>query len=402
MKKAIQYGAGNIGRGFLAQLFTLSGYEVVFIDVNSEIVNKLNEDRQYPLKTVANSGDHEFIIGNVRAINGIDVGNVSDEIASADIMATAVGVNIIPKITHTVALGLQKRWAAKNMQPFNIIICENLLHANKFMADLIKENLSDQEICYFDETVGLVEASIGRMVPVMTSQMQDGNILRICVEEYTTLPVDKEAFKGEIPLIKHMIPFSPFDFYIQRKLFIHNLGHAIVAYLGYLSKNTLIYEAIKNPDIKHICIRAMQESALALSLEHNVPLKDIQEHIDDLIQRFGNSHLGDTVERVGKDPLRKLSPNDRLIGALNLSRKHGGNPVYICIGIAAALCFRSENDASLVQLQKEIDINGVKGVLENHCGIQNRDDLNIINKFYNILHQNTTLDEVIEIATQSY
>ena len=100
MKKAVMYGAGNIGRGFIGQLFSLSGYEVVFIDVNPVIVDRLNMDNKYPIKIIADESYSEIIVENVRAVNGFDVEKAADEIASADIMATAVGANIIPKIVN--------------------------------------------------------------------------------------------------------------------------------------------------------------------------------------------------------------------------------------------------------------------------------------------------------------
>lgn len=140
--------------------------------------------------------------------------------------------------------------------------------------------------------IGLVEASIGRMVPVMTQEMQGGNVLRVCVEEYGELPVDKAAFKGEIPDIKNMKPYSPFDFYIQRKLYIHNMGHAMTAYLGKLKEYSFIWEAIMDPSIKYVVSKAMQDSAVALSKEHSFGVEEILNYVDDLIYRFGNKQLG--------------------------------------------------------------------------------------------------------------
>ena len=369
MKKAIQYGAGNIGRGFIGQLFSQSGYEVVFVDVNKEMVEKINSDRSYPVRIISRNGNSDVIVENVRAVDGTDMESVSDEICDADLMATSVGVNILPRIIKPIVLGLKKRWFAGNMQPLNIIICENLMDANKYLAELIKKELSGDEQQLFDKTIGLVEASMGRMVPVMTPEMQDGNILRICVEEYCTLPVDKAAFIGDIPDIVNMVPFTPFEYYIQRKLFIHNLGHAITAYLGYIKGYKYIWEAVGDPYIKLISLRAMQESAIALLLEHNIPLKGILDHVDNLLYRFGNRQLGDTIERVGKDPLRKLSPNDRLVGAASFCERKGINPVYICLAIAAALCFDCKDDQAAQSISKMIGANGMKSVLEAICGL---------------------------------
>lgn len=364
MKKAVMYGAGNIGRGFIGQLLSQSGYEVVFIDVNAQIVDKLNQDRCYPIKFASDTGNHEITIENVRAVNGLDTGLVAREISEADVMATAVGVNILTKIAKPLAAGLMKRWIDRNFKPFNIIICENMIDANHYLKGLIKAELNDQQKEQLDRLVGFVEASVGRMVPVVTSGAQEGNILRVWVEEYGKLPVDKDGFVGDIPDIKNIIPFTPFAYYIQSKLFIHNLGHAITAYLGNLKGYKFVWEAIDDEKIRQTSRAAMMESAQALSKEHGVELEKIQEHVEDLINRFGNHQLGDTVERVGRDLPRKLSPDDRLIGALKLCEKHNVETTAICIGIAAALRF---NDSVSGTVAKMIAEKGIEEVLKTVC-----------------------------------
>ena len=370
MKKAVMYGAGNIGRGFIGQLLSQSGYEVVFIDVNTEILEKLNSDRKYPISILAGKDSKEITIENVRGVNGTDIEKVAFEIATADIMATAVGVNVLPRIVKPISEGLKKRWQLGNMKPLNIIICENLMDADHYLAGLIKEELSLDEKSLFEKLIGMVEASIGRMVPVMTSAMQDGNILRICVEEYSELPVDRDAFKGEIPLIKNLLPYSPFSFYIQRKLFIHNMGHALTAYLGKLKGYTYIWEAIQDLEIRLTVHKTMQDSALAMSKEHGIDLEILLGHVDDLIYRFGNKQLGDTVARVGNDTKRKLSPNDRLIGAANLCMKHGINSTGICLGIAAAINFDKEPTSGLTGVRDIVAEKGYEGVLQEVCGLE--------------------------------
>ena len=208
MKKAVMYGAGNIGRGFIGQLLSQSGYEVVFIEVNSQMVDKLNADRCYPIEFALDKGNYEIMVDHVRAANGKNLNDVAKEISEADIIATAVGVNILPMIAVPIARGLSRRWKNGNMKPVNIIICENLIDANHYLKSIVKNELCDAEKGLVDKLVGFVEASIGRMVPVMTSEKQKGNILRVCVEEYDELPVDKDGFIGEIPYIKNMVPFS--------------------------------------------------------------------------------------------------------------------------------------------------------------------------------------------------
>ena len=336
MKQAVMYGGGNIGRGFIGALMSRSGYEVTFVDVAVPVVEELQSRRCYPLRIVSSEGNTDLTINNVTAVNGNDTPAVAKAIARCDIMATAVGARILKFIVPNIVAGLRQRWA-EGGKPLNIIICENLNDANKIIEGMIKEQLTDAEKAKFDETVGLVEASIGRMVPVQTEEMKDGEPLRVCVESYGFLPVDGAAFKGEIPQIEGMVPFEPFDFFIKRKLFIHNMGHATTAYLGGLLGDEFVWQSIGNPTIRLIAQNAMTESAMALSRHYNVPLEGILLHITDLLSRFANVALGDTCARVGGDPARKLSPADRMIGSSLLALQEGITPAYIAVGAAAGI-----------------------------------------------------------------
>lgn len=344
MKKAVMYGGGNIGRGFIGMLLSQSGYEVTFVDVVEAVVNTLNEKHCYPVRILSNEGHQDVSVTNVCAVNGNDTAAVAQAIAETDILATAVGVNVLKFIIPNLVAGIRLRMA-KQGGPLNIIICENLMDANKILEGMLKVQLNDEEQAWFDENVGLVEASIGRMVPVQTEEMKDGEPLRVCVESYGFLPVDKDAFKGGIPEIRNMVPFSPFDFYLKRKLYIHNMGHATCAYLGDLFGLQYIYEAIDRDDIYIIVQGAMQESARALSQKYGVALHEILAHITDLLHRFTNRALKDTCQRVGGDPKRKLSADDRLIGSGKLALEMGITPAYIAIGAAVGLKrYLAEND----------------------------------------------------------
>ncbi len=334
--KAVMYGGGNIGRGFIGALLSQSGYEVTFIDVAEPVVKALSENHQYPVRYVSTDGHEDVMIENVTAVNGNDAEAASEAIASCDIMATAVGARILKFIVGNIVAGLRKRWARTD-KPLNIIICENLMDANKVLEGMLKDLLTDEEKKIFDERVGLVEASIGRMVPVQTDEMKDGDPMRVCVERYGFLPTDKAAFKGEVPEIKNMVPFEPFDFYIKRKLYIHNMGHATCAYLGDVLGLPYIYQSIDVPEVRILVQNAMTESAMALSKKYGVALEEIMLHITDLLHRFTNAALKDTCQRVGGDPGRKLSPDDRLIGSSSLALQQGVIPAYIAVGAAAGL-----------------------------------------------------------------
>jgi mannitol-1-phosphate 5-dehydrogenase len=234
-----------------------------------------------------------------------------------------------------VAAGLKKRFE-QNAAPLNIIICENMIGADKYFHKLLLEQMPGMEDI-LSAQVGLVEPSIGRMVPVQTDEMKAGNPLRVCVEEYGYIPVDKAAFKGAPPDIKRLVPCDNFDYYIKRKLFVHNMGHAVAAYLGLFLNINYSWQAIGDARIRVFAENAMLESAMALAKAYNMPLDKLVLHIKDLLYRFSNKALGDTCARVGNDTARKLGPDDRLIGAMKFCSAQGVKPAFIAVGAGAGL-----------------------------------------------------------------
>ena len=363
--KAVMYGAGNIGRGFIGLLFSKSGYDVTFIDVAENIVNALNSEGSYPVRVVSSDFYEEQTAAPVSAVNGRNEEAAAQAIAQADVMATAVGVNVLKFIAPVIAKGLKLRFERK-AAPLNIIICENLIDANKVLESMIKEQLTDEQCAWFDQNVGLMEASIGRMVPVQTEEMQAGNILRVCVEGYGFLPVDADGCRGEMPEILNMVPFSPFDFYIRRKLYVHNCGHAMSAYLGMLRGDTYIYEAVADPNVRIICQSAMTESAMALSKAYDVDISAIMDHVFDLLIRFENKALMDTCARVGGDTVRKLHARDRLIGAAQQCFEQGVTPAFIALGAAVALRAHIESLGEAQSRERALQVlEQLSGLLED-------------------------------------
>jgi mannitol-1-phosphate 5-dehydrogenase len=368
MKKAVMYGAGNIGRGFIGKVFSDSGYEVCFLDIVSGVIDELNWRHEYPVRIVANQGNRDEIVKNVRAVHALSNEAIA-EIASCDIMATAVGVNVLPKIAPVIANGIIERM--KTGRPLDIILCENQLEADILMRGWINEHLDDDQRKWADKNIGFVEASIGRMVPVMTPEQKTENPLLVCVEPYAQLPVDSAAFRGPIPCdLVGLLPYSPFGLYIKRKLFIHNMGHAICAYMGAEKGYHYIWQAAEDKEIYCAAREAMMASANALAREYGEEFFILlEEHVDDLLFRFKNHELGDTVARVGGDPVRKLRRDDRLTGAALYCVEFGITPVPIINGIRAALRYNNPADVSAPVLQADLREKGLAYVLKHYLGL---------------------------------
>ncbi len=334
MKRIVQFGAGNIGRSLVGQLFSKAGYEVIFVDAVTSLVEALNQRRGYDVivkDSLPPGAPDRIHVDKVSALDARDTAAVAAALSEADVAATAVGPAVLPRLANVIAAGIARRKG----RPLSIIMCENLRGAAAMMREKLMPLLPDG----FDmSSVGLVETSIGKMVPIMPAAVVAADPLVIWAEAYNQIIADRAAFMGEIPNVPGLVLKDNFAAYVDRKLFIHNLGHATAAYHGHLAGKHFLPQCVADPKILAAAREAMWASALALikryPTEFNEPNQ--REHVEDLLRRFGNVALNDSVYRVGRDLYRKLAPDDRCIGALRLVQSTGGNVSPICRTVACA------------------------------------------------------------------
>ncbi|MHB1354647.1 MAG: mannitol dehydrogenase family protein [Anaerolineae bacterium] len=373
--KAMMFGAGNIGRGFLGQLFAESGYKVVFVDIDEPLIGALRDNGVYPLRLVTNANTVELKISPVTGILSKNSSLVAESITQATIGATAVGARALPYIAPTVAAGVASRMRAGVEQPFNLIVCENLKGAAALFRTMVCEHLNDAEREYLASHVGFVDTVIGRMVPELSPELKAQDRTLVIAEPYKELPVDRAGFIGPIPNIVGMEPCDNFSLYTARKLYLHNAGHAILAYLGYRRGYQLGYEALEDKEIRLILDAALEESLLGIVMRYHADETWLRTHVDDLKERFANRVLADPVLRLGRDPLRKLAPDDRLVGAARTAETTGYTPLNLAWGIAAGLVFDAPGDDKAVEMQKRIAQEGIAAVMESVCAIKPNEPL---------------------------
>jgi mannitol-1-phosphate 5-dehydrogenase len=378
MKSFVQFGAGNIGRSFLGQLFSQGGYEVIFVDIDEDLVNELNRKGSYRV-IIKDTPENEIVIQNVRAVQGSDIDSVADEIASCDLMGTSVGKGALPFIMGAIARGLDAR---DPEYPLDIIIAENIQNgADYFIQELMKYLPGDFD---FENRVGLIETSIGKMVPIMTDEDLAKDRLWVFAEKYNTLILDRKGFKNPVPDIKGLAPKENIKAYVDRKLFIHNLGHAACAYTGHMSDPAYVYlwEVMEDDSVVSLARTAMEQARDALIKEYpeEFSAADLDDHIMDLLKRFANPFLKDTVFRVGRDVPRKLGRNDRLTGGMVLCAKHGLPFDRIARSAAAALLFKAEDehgnmDTNDIEFQKSLTKDGFRSAVCSIMGLDTSDDI---------------------------
>jgi mannitol-1-phosphate 5-dehydrogenase len=375
-KKIVIFGAGKIGRSFIGQLFSRGGYDVVFIDVFKPVVDALNEKQSYKV-VIKGEKDEILIIRNIRAVLASDVEKVTDELATADISAVSTGQQGLPNVFPLLASGLLKRQQVSGKIPLDIIIAENLRDAANYfgteLGNLLPEGFPLHKL------VGLVETSIGKMVPIMPKKEVDSDILQVFAEPYNTLILDKKAFRNPIPVVEGLAPKENMKAWVDRKLFIHNLGHAATAYLGYIYNPGFVYlyEALSVSGIYNEVRETMLQAANLLLAKYPDEFTPdlLILHIDDLLHRFQNRALGDTIFRVGCDLPRKLGPNDRLAGAINLARELHlpFNKIYHVLEKACRFRATDENGNMLpadIEFAKLFETGGITAIFSQVCGFE--------------------------------
>lgn len=365
MKKAVQFGAGNIGRGFIGALLSQAGYHVTFADVAQVVIDKINQDKSYTVHVMDVTCEDQLIT-DISGVNSTTPEAI-DVIAEADVVTTAVGLVILPRIAPTIAAVIEKRMACGVTEYMNIIACENAIRATSQLKAAVYERLSEEGKAFADEYVGFADCAVDRIVPPVKSE----NFIDVVVESYYEWDVEKAGFKGEIPQIPGMTLVDDLMAYIERKLFTLNTAHCITAYLGKLRGLTTIDQAIADSEIYAIVSAAMKESGAGLVQKYGFDADKHAAYIEKIIGRFKNPYLQDDVTRVGREPLRKLSPTDRLISPLTTAAGYGLPVDHLIIGIGAALRYDNPEDAQSVELQAKISEMGVRAAAAQITGLKN-------------------------------
>ncbi|KAG5965197.1 hypothetical protein E4U58_002912 [Claviceps cyperi] len=367
-KKAVHFGAGNIGRGFVACFLHNSGYEVVFADVMDTLVDNINAASSYEVIEVGTEGATKITITNYRAINSkTHEDDLISEISTADIVTCSVGPNILKFIAPVIAKGINRR--PSDVSPLSVIACENAIGATDTLAKFIKDesNTPPERLEDHHARARYANSAIDRIVPA-----QDPNAgLNVTLEKFYEWIVDKTPFEDVgVPSIEGIQWVDNLEPFIERKLFTVNTGHATAAYHGYNRRKRTVYDALQDKDIMSEVRGALMETKNLIVSKHQFKEDDQIEYVEKIVKRIGNPHLEDTVERVGRAPLRKLGRKERFIGpAAELAEN--GQPIKFLLD-AIEMCFRFQNvedDEESKELANLMSQNSAEEIVSKVCGI---------------------------------
>lgn len=361
--KALHFGAGNIGRGFIGLLLSQSGYEVVFSDVNESLVQTIQQRGSYTV-TIADESGKQIPVEGVNAIDGRDPAAVAEAVASADMVTTAVGVNILKHIAPGIAAGLKLRME-RGAAPLHVIACENAIGASTQLKEHVMGHLSLEEQQKAASFAAFPDSAVDRIVPLQHHE----DPLAVTVEPFYEWVINRsQMFSGsqEIQGVHYVDDLIP---YIERKLFTVNTGHCSAAYAGYRKGYATIQEAMKDGEVAGLVTGALQETGSMLVRAYGFDPAEHENYIRTIMDRFHNPYLSDEVVRVGRSPIRKLSPDDRLVRPALRAWEQGGAFEHLTEVMALALKFDFAEDPEAVKLQSLIADQGARQAFAEVSGL---------------------------------
>ena len=360
--KALHFGGGNIGRGFIGKILAEAGYEVVFADINMTVIDRLNQDHGYTVHVVGEGVDQHETVQNVRGINSGDEAAVTAEISDATLVTTAVGPPVLEILAPLLARSLAARYRAGGA-PLNIIACENMVRGSSFLKEKVLAAAGD-DAALIDANTGFVDCAVDRIVPPVRGG--DDDPLAVTVEVFSEWIVDSTQFKGAIPAIAGMIATDKLMAFIERKLFTLNTGHTALAYLGHIAGKKTVGEAMQDDAIRHAAEAVMKESGAVLIRRYGFDPAAHRAYIDKILKRFANPYLHDDIDRVARQPLRKLGAQERFIKPLNGMLEYELPHEATVRAIAATLHYHNADDPQAVEMQYYLHAHGIAATLAKY------------------------------------
>lgn len=379
---ALHFGAGNIGRGFIGLLLAQNGFQVTFADVSEVLIDAIKKEGKY--RVILADESHEAVpVEGVFGINSAkEPDALKEAVLKADLITTAVGVNIVPHIGRSLLEGIKERLHQEKVTPFSIIACENAVGATKVLKEALYEGLSEDEKTLAEMYIGFPNSAVDRIVPMQKNE----NPLDVQVEPFFEWVVEEDAVKGELRSLEGVHYVKDLTPYIERKLFTVNTGHAATAYFGLLKGHETVLQAMKDEEVVTAVRGVLKETSAYIVKRYGFDEKEHQAYVEKILSRFENPYISDDLTRVARSPIRKISPSDRFMkpamGLISL----GLEPKDLARAIAALLLYINEEDPEAVVLQKDLKELGLSEVLLKYAGLSEEDALaKLIKKEYILL-----------------
>jgi mannitol-1-phosphate 5-dehydrogenase len=368
--RAVHFGAGNIGRGFIGETLAANGFGIDFVDVNDTIITALDERGEYDIQLAA-PGQKKIHIANVTGINnGKNPEKVVEAIKTTNMVTTAIGPKILPLIAPLIAEGLTAR-VKENHEPLDVIACENMIGGSQFLKKEVYKHLDDAAKADVDKYIGFPNAAVDRIVPIQHHE----DPLFVSVEDFKEWVIDESQMKNPAIHLEGVHYAPDLEPYIERKLFSVNTGHATVAYTGKSLGYETIGEAVKDERVVDQATRVLAETRSLLLAKWDFTKEELEDYHAQVLNRFKNPYISDDIARVGRTPIRKLGYNERFIRPIRELKERGLDYSALLETVGKIYHFDEPKDAESVKLMQMLKDEPVKEVVLETTGLKDDPEL---------------------------
>lgn len=367
-KNAVIFGAGKISRAFISHLLTLSGYHITFVEKSPGLVAQLRERGRYQVH-IMGAPEKSIVIQGFDVLSSDEPEAIAGKLSRASVVFISIGGPNLPQIVPLLVAGVRRAIANARSAPLNVILCENYYQPGAWLQQMVSERLTTHEAEWLRHHVGFVETMVLRSSIEPTPEMKAEDPLSLKAQDMWEMPADKEAFVGPIPPIVGLMPKEKFQASLTRKLFTYNAINAVFAYLGYLKGYDLLSDAANDPELIEVARAVSREAGEALCKRFGFDPEDQRRFAASAIAKYQKREIVDPIERNARDPIRKLSRNDRVVGPACLALEEGIKPVALARTLAAGLHYDQPGDPAAQEIQAMTRELGLDAVLRGVCGI---------------------------------
>lgn len=372
--KAVHFGAGNIGRGFIGEILHKNGFDITFVDINETLIDALNDRESYEIEYADDAHQRLTVSGFSGINNGKDPEAVSQAVAEADIVTTAIGPNILPYIAELIANGIKLRRENDDTRPMDIVACENMIGGTDFLNEKVSAYFDEADRVYVDQYIGFPNAAVDRIVPMQSHE----DPLFVSVEPFSEWVIDQTNVKGTQIKLDGVLYVEDLLPYIERKLFSVNTGHATTAYTGKHFGYETIDQALEDEKVLQQLKAVLAETGALLVEKWGFDQEAHAAYANKIVGRFQNSHISDAITRVARTPIRKLGYDERFIRPIREAKERGLSYDALLATVAYIFEYNDAEDEQSQELQKMLAEQPLNQVIQTVTGLEDADLINEI------------------------
>lgn len=349
MKRTILiWGAGRIGRGFVADIFNHPDWQIVFADIDRNLVDRLNDFKKYTIHKATKDGIHVTTVENgFRAVHTEDEKRLREIFLTENLMLDiAVHAPKLTEVSDQLAPLIAYRAENAPDFPMDVMMNVNMASPDEHFIRLMEERLKGSAHSYFQRNVGVTGIFAMCISPVAPESILKTDPIALWNNGFHEQAIDRNRLKCPPPLLPRLRLTDDVEKEEIRKLYTLNMSHALICYLGLKKGLETSFDAVNDPGTRETLKIALSEASFGLSGEYGFSEEEMKTWQTTILSLLENPYIRDDLKRLGADTRRKLGANDRLVGPARLCVKHGRAPRALCTAIRAGFDYENDDEGT--------------------------------------------------------